>query len=243
MRWFTSGRTGAALATAATAAALLLPAGPASAVTDICDQLGSTTLSVSSKGTAVRNLQTCLNKLGMMAFTADGAFGDNTKHAVITAQKIAGLTRDGVVGARTKAWLGSAVPVTLPAAPSGSPRTAVIDIASQVMYIQIDGRTRVVDVSTGSEQLYTNPQDGSLHRAHTPRGYFAINRHIAGAHESSEGLGLMYYPSYFDLQGHAVHGSTSVPTSPASHGCVRVTRALERIVQNALAIGVHLYIR
>jgi hypothetical protein len=35
-------------------------------------------------------------------------------------------------------------------------------------------------------------------------------------------LGLLYRPKYFH-EGVAIHGYTSVPAHPASHGCVRVT--------------------
>jgi N-acetylmuramoyl-L-alanine amidase len=35
-------------------------------------------------------------------------------------------------------------------------------------------------------------------------------------------LGSMYRPNYFH-GGYAVHGMTSVPAYPASHGCVRMT--------------------
>ena len=35
-------------------------------------------------------------------------------------------------------------------------------------------------------------------------------------------LGSMYRPNYF-YRGYAVHGMTSVPAYPASHGCVRIT--------------------
>ncbi|HEX8184080.1 MAG TPA: L,D-transpeptidase family protein, partial [Blastocatellia bacterium] len=33
--------------------------------------------------------------------------------------------------------------------------------------------------------------------------------------------GNIYYPNYF-LSGVAIHGSASVPTRPASHGCIRI---------------------
>jgi hypothetical protein len=35
-------------------------------------------------------------------------------------------------------------------------------------------------------------------------------------------LGYLYRPQYFN-GGIAVHGYTSVPSTPASHGCVRVS--------------------
>lgn len=230
----------AALAAGIGAPALAAPAVPA---TDACDRLGATTLRLGDTGAAVRNLQICLTRLGMVVIAITGTFDDNTLHAVITAQKVSGLDRDGAVGPRTKRWLGSARPVVMPPAPQNKPRTAVVDIARQVMFIFINGRTRVIDISSGSGKVYTNPVNGRQVQAVTPRGYFLINRHVVGEHQSSAGLGTLYYPSYFNLRGHAVHGSNSVPTYAASHGCIRVTRALEQIVQKALRIGSHIYIR
>lgn len=236
-------RSTIALGIAATlAAGAVSTAAPASAATTVhpCQQLGATTLREGHSGPAVRALQICLFRIGMVVLHANGTFDDNTKHAVITAQKVGGLPRDGAVGPKTKAWLRTARPVVMPPAPNNKPRTAVVDIARQVMFLYIAGRTRVIDVSTGSEQWYTNP-DGSRSFAHTPRGYFLINRHYVGERQSA--LGTLFYPAYFNLTGHAVHGSNSVPIYPASHGCVRVTRALERVVQQALAVGTHIYIR
>lgn len=37
-------------------------------------------------------------------------------------------------------------------------------------------------------------------------------------------LGTLYRPGYYD-RGWAVHGSTSIPPYPASHGCSRISTA------------------
>ena len=37
--------------------------------------------------------------------------------------------------------------------------------------------------------------------------------------------GPLYRPKYFAGDGVAIHGYSSVPATPASHGCVRVTNA------------------
>jgi lipoprotein-anchoring transpeptidase ErfK/SrfK len=34
-------------------------------------------------------------------------------------------------------------------------------------------------------------------------------------------MGLLYYPNYI-YGGVAIHGSPSVPATPASHGCIRI---------------------
>lgn len=55
-----------------------------------------------SKGTAVKQLQVNLTKLGYDTKGTDGIFGANTKKAVIEFQKVCGLTADGIVGTNTQ---------------------------------------------------------------------------------------------------------------------------------------------
>lgn len=67
---------------------------------------GAITLTVHelSKGTSGRevwNVQAILNSLGYSCGTVDGDFGAKTKSGVMSFQKAKGLTRDGIVGAKT----------------------------------------------------------------------------------------------------------------------------------------------
>ena len=55
----------------------------------------------------------------------------------------------------------------------------------------------------------------------------ALQQRLAALHSRYNGwqagpLGSLYRPNYF-YGGYAVHGMTSVPAYPASHGCVRMT--------------------
>lgn len=54
-----------------------------------------------SRGVYVLVLQDALNALGYSTKTLDGAFGANTKKAVIAYQRANGLTADGIVGCGT----------------------------------------------------------------------------------------------------------------------------------------------
>ena len=73
-------------------------------------------------------------------------------------------------------------------------------------------------VSTGSGERYC--EEGRCGTAVTPTGAFRFSWRWPGWRESR--LGKLYNPVYFTSSGIAVHGSTSVPTYPASHGCVRI---------------------
>lgn len=104
-------------------------------------------------------------------------------------------------------------------AASASESSIDIDISEQVLSEVIDGQVVYsAHVSTGNGEGYW--YEGEWWVADTPRGSFQIYAKDAGWQEGS--LGWMYSPMYF-VGGFAIHGSTSVPDYPASHGCVRVT--------------------
>lgn len=64
------------------------------------------TLKVNSRGAAVKELQTALNKLLNISLTADGIYGAKTESAVRQAQSKLGLKVDGKAGPVTLAALG-----------------------------------------------------------------------------------------------------------------------------------------
>jgi putative cell wall-binding protein len=169
-------------------------------------------------GPAVLDLQHRLTDLGYWLGTIDGSFGTLTHQAVLAFQKVHNLPRDGVVGARTRSTLATA---GRPAARSGGDHIEV-DKARQVLFIVRGGQVAyTLNTSTGTEKPYTF--EGDTYIAHTPTGTFTISRQIDGMRESR--LGKLWRPKYFTSDGVAVHGSSSVPAYPASHGCVRLTIA------------------
>ena len=109
-----------------------------------------------------------------------------------------------------------------------------IDLTKQVLYLSEGGvLRRILDVSSGNGAYYTS--EGVRHRAVTPMGSFSITRKINDPHHESP-LGVLYRPAYF-YSGFAVHGSASVPTYPASHGCVRITNPAMDRLYDLLVIG------
>ena len=82
------------------------------------------------------------------------------------------------------------------------------------------------NASTGDDREYEEPDansPGVVVRgvALTPEGSFTIDRERPDGWWIGD-LGQIYRPKYF-VGGVAIHGSTSVPAYPASHGCVRVS--------------------
>jgi len=189
-------------------------------------------LRLGSRGTAVVTLQQRLAALHYFDVgTADGVFGQNTYHAVIAFQKVQGLARDGVVGPATRARLAR------PYVPAPRYRLATasleVNLARQVIYYIRNGTIqRIIDASTGSGTWYYS--QGRWARAITPTGRFHIYSRYNGWQAGP--LGSLYRPNYFH-GGYAVHGMTSVPAYPASHGCVRMTVPTMDRMWSTLRIG------
>jgi lipoprotein-anchoring transpeptidase ErfK/SrfK len=191
-------------------------------------------------GPTVTAVQERLRELGYLVGAVDGERGQQTVAAVMAFQRVNGLQVDGVVGPMTTAALAG-TPVE-PSLGGGPDERIEVDLTRQLLHL-VEGGRRVVTlhVSSGNGATYDR-LDGSTSRARTPVGEFRVLRRIAGERESSAGLGTLYDPMYFH-NGFAIHGSNSVPAWPASHGCIRVSRADARWLFARVPDGmpVHLY--
>jgi N-acetylmuramoyl-L-alanine amidase len=135
-------------------------------------------------------LQKRLSSLGYWIATVDGRFGDSTQQAVIAFQKVANISRDGIVGPQTAAALQRAV---RPAARPGLVDGVEIDLSRQVLLLVRDGIVMLAfNTSTGSGATYWSR--GHLNVALTPRGRFAVYRQVDGADVSP--LGVLWRPKY-----------------------------------------------
>ena len=177
---------------------------------------GPRELAVGMKGPDVRALQRALAEATFDPGPRDGSFGYMTQHAVIAFEKVKELDRNGVVTikeARAIERMGR------PATPEYGASTFVdVDITRQVLFEVVDGKVEhTLPISTANGATYQSRS--GLATATTPRGDFSIYSKTPGWRTSY--LGSLYNPSYF-YGGYAIHGSTSVPTYPASHGCVRI---------------------
>jgi peptidoglycan hydrolase-like protein with peptidoglycan-binding domain len=181
----------------------------------------STVLRQGAKGREVIVLQQRLTDLRYDVGKVDGVFGPSTHHAVVAFQKVNGLARDGIVGARTRAALSK--PRALAPAQVRTGTYVEVDVGRQVLKVLSDGTVvRIHDVSTGKAATST------------PIGRFRVERRIDGWRTSR--LGTMWRPAYFS-GGYAIHGSSSVPPYPASHGCVRLTNASMNRLWTSLPVG------
>jgi lipoprotein-anchoring transpeptidase ErfK/SrfK len=109
-----------------------------------------------------------------------------------------------------------------------------VDLDRQVLLLVNDEGAidKILPVSTGSGKKFN--EKGIKGTAYTPRGRFRVYGKASGWKKSP--LGLLYYPSYLS-DGIAIHGNPEVPSTPASHGCIRVPMFAARAVSRSLPVG------
>ncbi len=189
-------------------------------------------------GPAVTNLQNRLVSLGYWLPGVNGVYDDLTQQAVYAFQKVQGLPRTGTVDAATQAAFRNA---QRPRPRSTSGYIIEIDKTRQVMMVTTNGTaTWTFNISSGSDHPYN--EGGNSGSAHTPEGVFMLIRQVNGPDHGP--LGTLWRPKYFTWQGHAIHGYTSVPPYPASHGCVRVSNTAMNWLwdSNTLPLGTTVWV-
>ena len=174
--------------------------------------------------------------LGYWTGAVDGKFDSASRHALIAFQKVERRARTGNLTLLELQAIRNASP---PVPRHAHYAHVEIDLERQVLFLINEDREvqRVLPVSTGNGELYMD--HGQVHRARTPTGSFKVLRKINGWRLSS--LGLLYYPSYV-VNGIAVHGSPSIPTRPASHGCIRVPMFAAKELSALMPLGMEVLI-
>ena len=174
-------------------------------------------LGMGDQGATVTTVQQRLAELHYDVGSVDGQFGPGTEQGVLAFQKVMGLARTGRATDDVVAALAGAGPP--PAlVPGGGADRVEIDLPRQVLFLYRGGSlARVIMISSGSGRHYC--EKGLCGDALTPLGSYHVGTKIRGLHISP--LGQLWNPLFFN-GGIAIHGSPSVPTYPASHGCVRI---------------------
>lgn len=203
------------------------------------------TLGPGANGDVVRAYQQRLADLHFDPGAVDGHYGDATTYAVQALQKMTGAPRTGRLGvAESLALIAFQYPQPLQA--NGEPNRTEVDITKQVITLYENYQVRLITTtSTGSGEHYCynsprlNPTQRICEVATTPSGRFTYTRFVSGWDKSP--LGQLYQPYYFN-GGIAVHGYSSVPTGPASHGCARVPMHIAEYFHNLVHVGDPVYV-
>jgi lipoprotein-anchoring transpeptidase ErfK/SrfK len=237
----TTSTTVAATSTTAAAAAAAVPEANLPPDTTVA---GTATLARGSKGPAVQAVEQRLTDLRFDPGKADGSWDAATDQAILSFQKQAALPRTGKADAATRARLAGA-PFGVPMVTAGAePNRVEVDLERQVLQIWKDNKLfRVIGVSSGNGRKYcdTSVKTGKkvCGVAVTPTGMFHFERKIKGERKSD--LGTLFDPVYF-TGGYAVHGSPSVPATPASHGCVRIPIRLSTWFYDNTPVGTQIFV-
>jgi hypothetical protein len=157
-------------------------------------------LSLGDRGPSVRMLETLLDEQHYGLRGVDGAFGEDTRDAVVAFQKVHGLPRTGeVTSVFWHVLLSSGVPS------ARYPGDHIeVDKSRQVLFVVRGGQVVLIShVSTGAT-------------GNTPVGRWHVYSKVPGW--LPDGM----FDSSFFVGAFAIHGYPSVPFYPASHGCVRL---------------------
>jgi peptidoglycan hydrolase-like protein with peptidoglycan-binding domain len=188
-------------------------------------------------GPEVRALEQRLAALRYDPGKVDGVFDATTGHAVLAFQKVNNMSRTSRATPDVLAAVTKARPPG-PLLASGGATRVEIDLKRQALLLWKDGAlARVLSVSTGSGKRYC--VEGDCATAVTPGGSYRVGQKIRGLRMSR--LGQLYNPLYFN-GGIAIHGSTSVPAHPASHGCVRIPMSASLWFFDAVPSGTPVYV-
>ena len=185
----------------------------------------------------IRQAEQLLSDLGYWTGPIDGRVDVATRNALIAFQKVEGRTPTGrLTGAELQAIRSATPPSPLE---TGYAHVEA-DLGRQVLFV-VDANgtvTKVLPISSGNGEEFTS--EGWTRRAVTPTGKFKVYRKVEGWRKAP--LGSIYYPNYF-LSGVAIHGSPSVPTRPASHGCIRIpvfaAKEFSEMTPNGTVVIVH----
>jgi hypothetical protein len=171
-----------------------------------------------------------LADLGYWTGAVDGLFDPATESSLIAFQK---WERRPITGQLTLDELEAIRTSTSPKAREPGYSHVEVDLDRQVLLmINDDGRVRVLPISSGSDKPFM--EDGETSIAHTPRGRFLVYDKVVGWEKGR--YSAMYYSNYIS-GGVAIHGYFSVPSQPASHGCIRIPNFAAREVSRLLPTG------
>ncbi len=103
-------------------------------------------------------------------------------------------------------------------------------------HVEVDISRQVMVLANNRKPQHTIPVSTGAPATPTIRGHFRFYSRQAGFNSSG-----MYYSVYF-RGGYATHGYHSVPTYPASHGCVRNPIPLSVFIYDWVRLGMSIYV-
>ena len=178
----------------------------------------------------IKEAEQRLAALGYWTGPVDGVFDAGSRSALIAFQKYEGRP---ITAKLTLAELEVIRASEGPKARDPGYEHVEVDVDRQVLLIINEaGDVKTLPVSTGNDKPFL--VDGQTSIAYTPRGRFVVYDKTYGWEDGV--LGSVYYANYI-TGGVAIHGYETVPTTPASHGCIRIPMFAAREVSKLLRLG------
>lgn len=186
--------------------------------------------------TEIKEAEQRLADLGYWTGPVDGTFDEASRHALVAFQKVTGRK---LTGKMTRGERAALMRAERPEPKNKGDAHIEVDIDRQVLFmVDADGVVNhVLPVSTGSGEEFK--AEGYWRTAITPTGHLSILKKIQGWKKSA--LGELYYPNYI-VGGIAIHGHTSVPFKPASHGCIRIPMFAAKEFFKIAPIGMDVFV-
>jgi L,D-transpeptidase catalytic domain/Putative peptidoglycan binding domain len=176
-----------------------------------------------SRGGGVRALQSRLSILGFRS-PVTGSFGASTARAVLAFRKTNGMSRSSFASRAVFSRLEQG---------RGGFR---LRYPKAGKHVEFDWSRQVLVLARGSRVTRALHASSGAPVTPTVFGHFRFYRKSPGYNAKG-----MYYSSYF-IGGYAIHGYASVPTFPASHGCIRIPIASATSVYSWIDLGDPIYV-
>jgi N-acetylmuramoyl-L-alanine amidase len=198
-------------------------------------------LSPGDSGNAVAALQRRLADAKLYQGEIDGEYGDATRASVEAMHKLLGVEPDSIWGSEDWEALHDLPAARIPIR-GHEPDRVEVDIGRQLIYLIKDRNLiAIIPTSTGGSYTYFSPRQGTRVAAGTPRGDFELFRFDPGW-RCDPVTGWCVYNYWAFTTYYGLHGYLSVPTYPASHGCVRLHTWNADWMSEQLYIGMPVHI-
>jgi len=188
--------------------------------------------------------QRILTKFAIPTGPIDGVWGAQTAQGMCTFRQLAGLstTRGGITSSdlstlrNYNSWYSGLGSIPAPARNGRSTYLLANETCQTMVYVRGGAYVKVLRISTGRAG-YPTP-NGNYWLGATYPGWSCSTAFPEGCYYHSAGANAWYttkyvkYSKYGNMYNkrsfsgaYMLHGSGSVPTYPASHGCIRVSVA------------------
>ena len=195
---------------------------------DAFDVRGSLPVSSTFTTAEIKWMEQRLTDLSYRPGPVDGISDAKTRGAIIAFQKWEGLSRTGTVNSATWSRLQTATRPKPSKTGSTNPWIEVNKTKQLLLYCKDGVVVRTLHVSTGSANV------GIV----TPSGSFKVTKKTLETSPRYLPLYISNYPSSLL----AIHGYPNVPTSPASHGCIRTQVWDQDELYPLIAVGTAVYV-